>query len=159
MKLKISSLTRMFTFLLIAIFAVISICFIPNFAEYLCQYMKASGSFSVPRELIYAFGALVSIPCEVILFMSLSLSDAIENDAVFTAKTAETFSAISLILFVDCAVFLGSIIMLFCVGEFTVSPLFALVDLIGFGLSVLLYLLSGYIKRAASLKEEVDATL
>ena len=39
------------------------------------------------------------------------------------------------------------------------APLLAIVDLIGFALAFLLHILADYVRRAAILKEEADATL
>ena len=50
-------------------------------------------------------------------------------------------------------------VILFAVGEGMIALLFALIDLIGFSLAYLLRTLSAYIRRAADMKEEVDATL
>ena len=46
-----------------------------------------------------------------------------------------------------------------CLQDRLIAPLFALIDLIGLTLSYMFWQLSGYIHRAAEMKEEVDATL
>jgi hypothetical protein len=60
---------------------------------------------------------------------------------------------------VDCILLLGAVVLLLLIGELLVSPLLALIDLIGFALGFLLHVLADYVRRAAILKEEADATL
>lgn len=159
MNIKLSIVTRAVTVLLIVAFFVICISFFPNFVKYIDVYFIGSDHLEAIHTVIYAFGALVTLPCLVMLFMALGLSSAVENDRVFTRETAALLSRISMLLFIDCIVFLLAVIALFAIGELTVSPLLALIDLVGYALAVLLRVLSGYIRRAAELKEEADATL
>ncbi len=159
MNTKLATVTRALTVLLIVAFCVICAAFFTNFMEHIDGYIADFGHRETVHTVIYAYGALVTLPCVAILIMSFGLSSAVANDRVFTLETAALLSRISAILFADCVLFLVSVIALFFVGEFTVSPLLALIDLIGYGLSILLRVLAGYIRRAAMLKEEADATL
>ncbi len=155
MPFKLSTLTRAITIALLFLFVAICVCFIPNFSTYLCKHL---GNENL-SPFIFGYGILLCLPCVFMLLGALRFSELIEADCIFTETTALLLARISLVLLVDCAMFLVGIVALFIVGEFTISPLLALVCLIGLALSVLLHMLSGYIRRAAALKEEADATL
>lgn len=146
--------------LLLGAFAAFSICFIAGFAAYLDGFLEAAGK-AIDRlpAIVWAYGALLTIPCAVILLMALRLPGAVQNDRIFTADTAALLSRIALIFCVDCILLLGAVILLLIAGELLVSPLLAIVDLIGFALAFLLHILADYVRRAAILKEEADATL
>ena len=146
--------------LLLGAFAACSVCFIASFAAYLGDFLAASGqSIASHTAIVWAYGALLTIPCAVILLMALRLPGAVKNDRIFTVETASLLSRIALIFCVDCILLLGAVILLLLIGELLVSPLLAIIDLIGFALAFLLYVLAGYVRRAAILKEEADATL
>ncbi len=153
MNIKFSALTRIFTAFILIAFIALGTLFVSNFTNYIEKFTDA------PSVLLWGAAALLAIPCAAILIIAFSLSTAIERDTVFTARTADTLSFIAMIFLIDCALFLACIIALFSLGEATVAPLLAIIDLIGFALGVLLKVLSGYIRRAAELKEEADATL
>ncbi len=159
MKIKLWKLTLIFNIFLIVAFSVLCVCFIPNFADYLDEFFAVNGHTFSARTLVYGFSGSIAVPCVVLLALSLSLSIRIKNDSIFTIQTALRLATVAYIMMMDCAVFFIGTVALFCLGELTFSPLFAIIDLIGFALSVLLLVLSGYIRRAAGLKEEVDATL
>ncbi len=156
--MKLSKFTRAFTFLLIGVFALLATLFIIRFSEYIVVHFQEKG-IAVPRYLVCAVGALLCIPCVVVLIAALPLSDAIEKDAVFTQKTADTLSCISKIMLVDCAAFFFVVAALFITAEFTISPILGIVDILGVSIAVLLRVLASYIRRAAEMKEEVDLTL
>ena len=90
--------------------------------------------------------------------MALKLSSS-KEDRIFTVDTARLLWRISLILAIDCGAFAAVTVILFCLQDMLIAPLFALIDLVGLSLSYLFYHLSVYIARAAEMKEEVDATL
>lgn len=156
MNAHLSKITRTVIFALILFFLIISIFFISNFADYMAEQVLA---YKITRYVVCIGGAILAIPCLSILAMALDFPTAITSDEIFTPKTARLMGRISLILFVDCLLFLAAIVALFCVGELIVSPLLAMIDLIGFALAFLLRVLADYVKRAAKMKEEVDATL
>lgn len=140
------------------ILAFVSICvlFIPNFADYVVSEIFPC---ELTRAVICLGGVILAFPCVVMLAMALGIAKAVASDRVFTRDTAALILRISLILLIDCVLFLFAVIALFVVGELVASPLLALIDLIGFALAFLLRVLADYIRRAALLKEEVDATL
>lgn len=146
---------RIITLFVLAAFSVICTVFIPQFIEYAVE----NDYIGAENRLWFTFGAvLLVLPCAAILIMALQLS-ASREDPVFTEDTAHLLYRISLILAVDCGAFAAVTVILFCLGDLLVAPLFALIDLIGLSLSYLFWQLSGYIHRAAALKEEADATL
>ncbi len=154
MKIKLWQATLIFNVFLIVAFSALYFCFIPDFTDYVERFITVS-----LRAVIISVGCIIAVPCVVLLALSLSLSFAIKNDSVFTLKTAKRLAAVAYIMLFDCVLFFFGIAVLFCFGERLFVPLLAIIDLIGFALSILLLVLSGYIRRAAKLKEEVDSTL
>jgi len=146
---------RIITLFVLAAFSVICTVFIPNFIDYALE-MDYIGYEN--RIWFIAAAVLLVIPCAAILVMALKLS-ASEEDPIFTEDTAVLLYRISVMLAVDCGAFLAVTVILFCLGDLLIAPLFALIDLVGLTLSFLFWQLSGYIHRAAKMKEEVDATL
>jgi hypothetical protein len=63
------------------------------------------------------------------------------------------------LIFIGCAVGIASASLLIFIGERLLAPVLFLAFLIGAALGFMLAVLSGYVKRAAALKEEVDHTL
>ncbi len=157
--MKLSKFTRLFTILLIAVFSPLAVLFILQFAEYLAFHLQENLHTELPLPLLYAAGGLFMLPCLAVLFLALPLSTAIEQDTVFTPETANRLSLIAKLLFFVCGGFLLVIIGLLALKEFTFTPILGIVDLLGLSIATLLQVLAGYIRRAAILKEEVDATL
>ena len=146
--------------LLLGAFTAISICFIAGFADYLGSFLLSTGQHVENHTaIVWAYGALLAIPCAVILLMALKLPGAVKHDQIFTVETASLLARIARIFCVDCILLLVAVVLLFLIGELLVSPLLALIDLIGFALGFLLHVLADYVRRAAILKEEADATL
>ncbi len=159
MNQRLSRLTAVFTLFLVAVFSPLAVIFTKEFAVYITDFSKNSGIDFLQKEHIYIAGLILALPCVLVLFLALKLSSAIKNDEIFTVDSACGLALISKILFFDSLLLLLCVIALFYIGERTVSPLLGIVDLIGIALSVLLNVISGYLRNAAVLKEESDATL
>lgn len=160
MNKSLSALIRAFIVFAIATFAAVCICFFPNFCTYVKEFFIQKGYVTeYLSALVYIYGAVLVLPCFAVLIMALRFPTAIATDRIFTNETAALLERISRLLAVDCALFSLGIIALFILGELTVSPIFLLIDLIGFGVCFMLLVLADYVKRAAKMKEEVDATL
>ena len=146
---------RIITLLVLAAFGVICTIFIPNFINYAVEH-----DYIGYENQMWFVGAAVLLvsPCAVILVMALKLSSS-DEDPIFTEDTAVLLYRISILLAIDCGAFAAVTVILFCLRDTLIAPLFALIDLIGLTLSYLFWQLSGYIHRAAEMKEEVDATL
>ncbi len=157
--MKLSTSTRIATWVLFFCFGGLCAALIPPTAEYLTAYLREARGVILPPTVIHIAGTLLCLPCLAFLLLALRLSDAVEADAVFTAATARRVSLLSAILFFDSLALLCGILLLSVAGEGMVSLLLGLIDLVGLALSLLLRILAGYIGRAAILKEEADATL
>ena len=146
---------RFITVAVLVLFCAICAVFIPNFIDYAAEqnYIGYEN-----RVFFTAAAVILALPCAVILVMALKLS-ASKEDPVFTEATAKLLWRISIILAVDCGAFSAVTVILFCLRDTLIAPMFALIDLVGLALSYLFGQLSGYIHRAAEMKEEVDATL
>lgn len=150
-----AKMIRVITLAVLAAFSIICTLFIPRFIDYAVEnnYIGYEN-----RMWFVAAAVLLVIPCATILVMALKLS-ASDEDPIFTESTAVLLYRISMILAIDCGAFAAVTVILFCLQDRLIAPLFALIDLIGLTLSYMFWQLSGYIHRAAEMKEEVDATL
>ena len=146
---------RILTLGVLMAFSVICTIFIPRFIDYAVE-----NNYIGYENRIWFLGAavLLVMPCATILVMALKLS-ASDEDPIFTEDTAILLYRISILLAVDCGAFAAVTVILFCLRDTLIAPLFALIDLVGLTLSYMFWQLSGYIHRAAEMKEEVDATL
>lgn len=146
---------RILTLCVLFAFSAICAVFIPRFVDYAAanNYIGYEN-----RTWFIAAAVLLVLPCAAILVMALKLS-ASDEDPIFTEDTAVLLYRISIILAIDCGAFAAVTVILFCLRDTLIAPLFALIDLIGLTLSYMFWQLSGYIHRAAEMKEEVDATL
>lgn len=146
---------RILTLGVLLAFSVICAIFIPRFIDYAIE----NNYIGYENRLWFTAAAILLVsPCAVILIMALKLS-ASDEDPVFTEGTAVLLHRISILFAIDCAAFAAVTVILFCLRDTLIAPLFALIDLVGLTLSYLFRQLSGYIHRAAEMKEEVDATL
>ena len=94
-----------------------------------------------------------------ILISAFAFPKAMAEDAIFTPKTAKRIKGISIALFADSLLLCGAAGWLIWAGERLLMPALLFVAFIGIMVASAVYVLSGYIARAAVLKEEVDATL
>ncbi len=156
--MKLASKIRAFILLLMAVFIIFSVYFLHSFAEYISFFFADIG-ITLSNYVIYVLGAILIAVCISILAISMRFVGAVERDEIFTNKTANTLSLISRIFFVTCGAFFLVPASLFIIGERYISPMLAILDLVGIAIGVLLFILSDYIRRASELKEEVDLTL
>ena len=140
----------------IALVALIFAFWLPSLEGYVAEL---TAEYSVHSRLVYPFSALIALLCLGALGAALSFPAAMKKDKIFSSLTASKLSAISLLIALAGALIIVCAIMLAAIGDKLVFfPLFiigAIVLLVAFMLSIL----SSYVKRAALLKEEVDATL
>ena len=140
----------------IALVALIFAFWIPSLEGYVAELTTES---SVHSRLVYPFSAVIALLCLGALGAALSFPSAMKKDKIFSSPTASKLSAISLLIALAGALIIVCAIMLAAIGDkLLFFPLFiigAIVLLVAFMLSIL----SSYVKRAALLKEEVDATL
>lgn len=140
----------------IVLVALIFAFWLPSLEGYVAELTADS---SVHSRLVYPFSAVIALLCLGALGAALSFPSAMKKDKIFSSPTASKLSAISLLIALAGALIIVCAIMLAAIGDKLVFfPLFiigAIVLLVAFMLSIL----SSYVKRAALLKEEVDATL
>lgn len=140
----------------IVLVALIFAFWLPSLEGYVAELTAES---SVHSRLVYPFSAVIALLCLGALGAALSFPSAMKKDKIFSSPTASKLSAISLLIALAGALIIVCAIMLAAIGDkLLFFPLFiigAIVLLVAFMLSIL----SSYVKRAALLKEEVDATL
>ena len=140
----------------IVLVALIFAFWLPSLEGYVAELTADS---SLHSRLVYPFSAVIALLCLGALGAALSFPSAMKKDEIFSCVTASKLSAISLLITLAGALIIICAVMLATIGDkLLFFPLFiigAIVLLVAFMLSIL----SSYVKRAALLKEEVDATL
>ena len=153
MKKHVPFLVNLFITVAIAACAVLCYLWLPLF---ICAVVSV---MDVSSRLVAAICGLIAIPLFVVLGLGYGFSTAIKKDTVFSLATAKRLKLISVLLFADCGVFCALMAVMFSLGERWFSPLLGFMGFVGLMIAYVLLLLSGYVKNAAALKEEVDATL
>ena len=128
---------------------------LPETIEYIAFFLF-SGASPTP---IYILCAIVGAIFFAVLIAAFQFPKAIAEDTVFSQRTAKLLKVISIALFADCLLLCGASVWLLCEGEYLLSPALLFVSMIGLTVSLMLFILSGYVARAAVLKEEADSTL
>lgn len=140
----------------IALVALIFAFWLPSLEGYVAELTAES---SVHSRLVYPFSAVIALLCLGALGVALTFPSAMKKDEIFSCITASKLSAISLLITLAGALIIICAVMLFAVGDrlifFPLLIISAIILLVAFMLNIL----SNYVKRAALLKEEVDATL
>lgn len=140
----------------IALVALIFAFWLPSLEGYVAELTAES---SVHLRLVYPFSAVIALLCLGALGVALAFPSAMKKDEIFSCVTASKLSAISLLITLAGALIIICAVMLFAVGDrlifFPLLIISAIILLVAFMLNIL----SNYVKRAALLKEEVDATL
>ncbi len=153
MSKHISTLIRFILIVLIGAGIVLSIAWLPSFINYIENF-----SCNI-TWLNYTICFAISIPVFIILVLGFYFPWAIERDMIFHLKTAKILRIISILLICDCTVFGIFVTYLLHSGDKLLAPALFFIALIGITVGAVLFILSSYVKRAALLKEEVDATL
>ena len=133
--------------------AVMCVFWLPVFEAYVTPFL------GVAQWVVSVGCAIIALPLFVIFALAASFPGAIKNDSIFSIAVSRRLKAIAILLAADCALFCVGIVLLLISGEYLLSPALGAVGLIGLVVAYVLLLLSAYIKNAAALKEEVDATL
>lgn len=131
----------------------------PRVIDYAIGFISSTNAKSFIILSGYALSAIIAFIALAIFLASSKFPRAIENDGIFTLKTASLVKRIAILILVDSVFLLTAITALFILGDRLLSPALAFVDVIGIALSAMLFVLSGYVKDASYLKEEADYTL
>lgn len=154
MKTKCPLYVRAVLSLMIVSAALMGVLWLPVAFAYLSDFLSGGALFT--------FGILCGVIGAVffgILISAFAFPKAMAEDAIFTPKTAKRIKGISIALFADNLLLCGAAGWLIWAGERLLMPALLFVAFIGIMVASAVYVLSGYIARAAVLKEEVDATL
>ena len=153
MKKQVPLIVNLFITAMIVAGAAMCYGWLPGFVDY------ANGFLKVSSPVISIVSNCLAMPLFVILVLGYPFAAAIEKDAIFSAATAKRLKRIAVLLFAECGLFCAGVAALLCSGERLLAPVLGVVGLIGLMLAYVLLLLSRYVRQAAVLKEEVDATL
>ena len=129
---------------------------LPSLEAYVTEI---AGEFSTYSKLVYPFSAVIALLCLGALGAALTFPSAMKKDKIFSCPTASKLSAISLLIALAGALVIICATLLFAVGDRLLFFPLLMIAAIALLISFMLCILSNYVKRAALLKEEVDATL
>ena len=145
---------RFFLIVLLALFTFLFIWWLPYFSSYINGFFEKNLS-----DITYTLGAFIAIPTVAIFGIGLAFPKYISNDQIFSKITADLLKIIHIILGITCFLLCILGIILFAFREALFSFVFIGVGFIGMLVSLMLRVLSLYVRKAAILKEEADATL
>lgn len=140
--------------LMIVTSALMGALWLPGVFAYLSLFLSS--------EALVVFEILCGVIGAVffgILLSAFVFPKAMAENAIFTPKTAKRVKGLSVALFADSLLLCGATVWLIGAGECLLMPALLFVALIGVMVASAISILSGYIARAAVLKEEVDLTL
>jgi hypothetical protein len=140
----------------IALVGAVFVFWLPSLEAYVAEL---TAGLPVSSKLVYPFSAVIALLCLGALGAALSFPSAMKKDKIFSCPTASKLSAISLLIALAGAVIIACAVMLFAIGDKLLFFPLLIIAAISLLISFMLGILSNYVKRAALLKEEVDATL
>lgn len=140
----------------LALVGAIFVFWLPPFREYL---ITLEGNLPILSSLVYPISALVATLCIASLAIALAFPSAMKRDMIFSTPTSSKLSIISLLISISGSLILVSAVTLLSVGDRLLSFPMIIISSIILLIAFMLSILSSYVKRAAELKEEVDATL
>ena len=132
---------------------------LPKVLDYTQGFLNELGGGHYLTLAAKVLAAVISFIALLVFFVAFRFPRAIETDSIFTDKTAALLKLIACLLLADSILFGAVTVCLFVIGETLLSPVFAFFDLVGFCVTGMIFVLSGYVRDAAYLKEEVDGTL
>ena len=145
---------RLSLLLMVAAVAVMSFAWMPTAVDYASDFLGGAS-----RPVLYALGGGIALVMATVVILAFRLPWAIDADCIFHARTARLLRGIGALLGGDCLLFGALAIALLVAGDILLAPVLLFVDGIGFCLTLMLFVLSDYVGRAAILKEEADGTL
>lgn len=145
---------RLALLLMVAAVAVMSFAWMPTAVDYASDFLGGAS-----RPVLYALCGGIALVMATVVILAFRLPWAIDADCIFHARTARLLRGIGTLLGGDCLLFGALAIALLTAGDILLAPVLLFVDGIGFCLTLMLFVLSDYVGRAAILKEEADGTL
>ena len=155
-RIKVSACVRTVLVCLCAMTVLTYFLWVPEVDAYLESVLKIQSDIS---PWIYTFAALVAAGVLFIFIYSFRFPSAMDRDTVFTPDTARYLKIVTAVLRGECVALILCATCLFALGERLLSPVAAVVSILGMTVSFALRVLSSYVRRAATLQEEVDCTL
>lgn len=146
-------------FVKIGLSAIILLCgalcvfWLPKAVDYLDGFLKSG------QAALWGGFAVFALPIFIILLLGFSFLRDIEKDSVFSVATSRRMKLVAILLGVDCLLFCAFVAVIVIMGEGLLAPIFGFIGFMGLLVDCALFVLSDYIKRAAVLKEESEATL
>ena len=145
---------RLSLLLMVAAVAVMSFAWMPTAVDYASDFLGGAS-----RPVLYALCGGIALVMATVVILAFRLPWAIDADCIFHARTVRLLKWIAALLGGDCLLFGALAIALLTAGDILLAPVLLFVDGIGFCLTLMLFVLSDYVGRAAILKEEADGTL
>ena len=140
----------------IALVAIIFIFWLPALQQYV---QSLEGELPLFSDLVYPLSAIIALLNVSALGVALAFPSAMKKDQIFSDATASKLSLISLLLIISSAIIFACAALLLSIGDSLVAFPMIIIAAISLLASFMLNILSSYVKRAAELKQEVEATL
>lgn len=157
MKNALSNFIRVLLAFLIVASASMCFFWLPQAVSYVSSFLQAD--IAEAETVIYSLCAVVAAPVFAIFGISFAFPRAIEKETLFSMGIAKLLKAIGAALIGDCIFFCAILLLLLSAGEIILAPALLFVGALGITVGSMLLVLSEYVKRAATLKEEADCTL
>ena len=155
MNRSVSVTIRVVLVAMLLVSLLLAVTWIPDAIEYL----EGVSDSMFLKVTAYVLSLLILLVSFVIYTFAFRFPSAVENDTIFTDHTATLVKSIAVLVLVDCVLLAAGVTVLFVFGEKLLAPLFLFFDVVGIAVSAVFFILSKYIKDAATLKEEVEHTL
>ncbi len=159
MKKLLPAMIRFLLILMTLSTLAMAIFWTPGVIEYANSFASSVNAKGIITVSGYTVSSIISVTALAVFLVSSRFPSAIENDGIFTLKTAKLVKLIAILILVDSVFLFIAITALFILGDRLLSPALAFVDVIGIAISAMLFVLSVYVKDASYLKEEADYTL
>jgi hypothetical protein len=156
MKKQVPNMIRVLLVMMTLAVLAMAILWTPQVVSY------AENQTSLPEGLslgIHVLAAAISLIALSAFALAFVFPREMEKGTLFGETSARAVGWISWLVLTDCFLLAVGAVGLFVCGERLLSPALAFVDAVGLVVFVMLRLLSSYLREAAELREEVDATL
>lgn len=156
MKKSIRTLIIVALIVAIALVAAIFIFWLPSLRFYV---REMDSSLALLSELVYPISSVIALLSLAPLAVALTFPSEMKKDRIFSEECAFKLSLIALLSALSGALILFCAIALLTIGDRLLCFPLMVISAIIFLVSFMLITLSGYVRSAAKMKEEVDATL
>ena len=156
MKQSTPNLIRILLVVMAISLVAVAILWTPQLVSYATE-QTAMPEGVVPA--VYALAAAVAVISLLAFLQAFVFPREMERGTLFGEASARALGRVSWLVLADCLLLAVGAAGLFAFGDRLLSPVFAFVLVIGLAVFGVLHSLAGYVREAAELREEAEATL